>query len=256
MDSRPLKLLAAVTAVAALLFGYLAWVTSREESANQQALPTGTVEPANWPRVVIAGAKIDKGRPVPPQALRLVAMQSAPAASFTRLEEVAGQAPAVDIAEGELITRGHFASGSALAHDLGSSERAVAIQVNDVIGVGGLLQAGDFVDVVAFVAADGRQVTRSQARIILEHVRILATGGNGSRGGANTAVLAVPAAEVTRLVLASNAGSLRLALHGSRPTPDAHPGRVALLRELEGPVPQGGDPVVIIRGGSVSRAFQ
>jgi pilus assembly protein CpaB len=260
MDSRPLKLLAAITAIAALLLGYLAITTHRTEDANQRALPVATGDSSDWPRVVVAAVPLEEGKAVEASGVTLVAMQVAPVAGFSRAEDVIGKTPARRIGQGEPLTKDHFALVNDLARRLGTDERAVAIQVNDVVGVGGLLQAGDFVDVIAYVQADGRQVRRSQARVVMERLRILAYGSSESdkrSSGSRTAVLAVPAADLPRLVLAANAGNLRLALHGTDEGA-ARLGSGAALNELDAPTRRtgGGEQIIVYRGGSSGRIVQ
>jgi pilus assembly protein CpaB len=263
MNSQQLKLFAVVTAVAALLFAYLAFQTSREQQARQQLLEAESLEgPAHWSKAVVALTPLPQGEAIAADAVKLVPVAVAPAEGFTRLEDVVGKPPIATVNTGEPLTRRHFTEASDLARALDSDERAVAIQVNEVVGVGGLIGVGDRVDVLVYVPADGRQVQHSQAQVVLERVRVLAYGSKEGtkRTSDRTAVLAVPVKDVPRLVLASNAGSLRLALQGvEASTTDTLP-RAAMLRELDrtparAPVRRA-EAVTVYRAGEKSRVQQ
>jgi pilus assembly protein CpaB len=99
--------------------------------------------------------------------------------------------------------------------------------VDDVIGLGGFIQPDDRVDVLLYLQKD-QEVVGSEARVLLEDIRVIAYGANlqrreveedGEPARARTAVLAVSEAEVDRLMLGASKGRLRLALRGD-PTED------------------------------------
>ncbi|MCK9531499.1 MAG: Flp pilus assembly protein CpaB [Gammaproteobacteria bacterium] len=264
MNSQQLKLFAVVTAVAALLFAYLAFQTSREQQARQQLLEAESLQgPSHWSKAVVALTPLPQGQAITEAAVKLVPVAIAPAEGFTRLEDVVGRTPVATIGTGEPLTQRHFSEGSDLSRALGEHERAVAIKVNEVVSVGGLIGAGDYVDVLVYVPADGRQVKLSQAQVALERLRVLAYGGDAgaARASDRTAVLAVPTKDVSRLVLAANAGDLRLALHGARPADAAAPLPAALLRDLDrtpvvrAPV-RTREEVTVYRAGEKSRVVK
>jgi len=109
----------------------------------------------------------------------------------------------------------------------GKKMRAVAVSVDPVIGVAGLLQPGDRVDVLATFDTG----ERSEARTVLQNVLLMALGHRlekeeSGRDGLTTSVnenekdtatLLVTPDEAQRLVLAENKGKLRLVL---RPADD------------------------------------
>jgi pilus assembly protein CpaB len=120
----------------------------------------------------------------------------------------AGRVPVLDLAEGTPLMENQLVSGLALR--VAEGERAVAIKADEVMGVGNKIQPGDFVDVFIMLKSDGKDVDRSQARLLLARKRVLAFG-NASVDGlpskspdkaaaqqaqrneqARTAVLAVP----------------------------------------------------------------
>jgi len=131
----------------------------------------------------------------------------------------------------------------------------VAIRADEVLGVAHRVQPGDFVDVFFLLKGDGREVTQSQARLLLSRQRVLAYGGasvDGPAGpghdapgaagttptrtleAARTVVLAVQVQDVARLALGEANGRLLLALRhpGDTAQPDAalFPAPVTALR--------------------------
>jgi len=97
------------------------------------------------------------------------------------------------------------------------------------MGVGNKIQPGDFVDVFITLKSDGKDVDRSQARLLLSRKRVLAFGSASLDGlpsktvdkqqqqaqrteAARTAVLAVPVDDVNRLTIGDATGRLMLAL--------------------------------------------
>ena len=126
---------------------------------------------------------------------------------------------------GEIVTRSHLEAESLLARAVAPGYRAVAIPIDDVVATGGLLAPGDLVDVLAsFRRGPGRD-NEPLAMVLLQGIEVLAVKGqlhdlpasdkdsNNKRNA--TAVLSVPATELARLMLASSAGTLRLAATGS-----------------------------------------
>jgi pilus assembly protein CpaB len=93
--------------------------------------------------------------------------------------------------------------------------RAVAIQVDEIAGVGGFIKPGARVDVVMVVTGQGRN--SSISRVILQNVEVLAVGQKteaGSQGAAVTrsVTVLVKPEEASKLHLASTKGKLRLAM--------------------------------------------
>lgn len=93
--------------------------------------------------------------------------------------------------------------------------RAVAIQVDEITGVGGFIKPGARVDVVMVVSGQGRNSNIS--RVILQNVEVLAVGQKTETSGQGAAVtrsvtVLVKPEEASKLHLASTKGKLRLAM--------------------------------------------
>lgn len=245
METRHLELLAVATALAAVLFGYLAFqFGSRSEPVDVVSVTEREVIPRDWTRVVVAVEPLPRGEPIAQEAILLVPVQIAPPDGFLSLEEVVGLSPTTNVGRGEPLTSRHFYRGSELVRSLGEGERAMAVVVNEAIGVGGYLEPGDYVDVLLYLSADRQQRRPSRARIVLPRQRLLAYGARAefddamaraqrtTAGAARTAVLAVSAEDAPKLLLAANAGTLHLALHGIEPG-EVDESMVITLSELE-----------------------
>ena len=226
MNSRMLRILAVLLAAGSLLVGYAGYQLSQtpangEHQASEKtpALPGGTKP------VVIALAAIAPGHSIRAEDLALVAFPVQPPATFSKPDALIGKTPTLPIAAGEAPLERHFLPGSSLARAVQPGERAVAVKVDEVVAGGGLVQPGDYVDVLLYLRGGTQEVPKSSAQTVLHQVRVLAygeavvddqdaSGAQGSTGAGRSAVLAVPLEHANALMLAASAGSLRLAVYG------------------------------------------
>jgi pilus assembly protein CpaB len=258
------KLSIATVALAALL-GLYAYQLGRELT---QPAPSAASPQLELPKVVAAARALEAGTALRPGDVMLAPIGMAPAGAFARAQDVIERVTVVDLAAGEPILEKHFSSASALRRSLLAGERALAVKVDGVIGLGGFVEPGDRVDVLLYLAQDGREVPATQARLLLSDLRVLAFGprtlgksGDGAPIDARTAVLAVPEPQVSMLLLGASKGRLRLALRGAAETGNgaaAREGQVASLANLLGGRPEPRGPVrrrvVIHRGDAREEA--
>lgn len=236
MDSRITMALAGLLVLGALFAGYWGIVLSRQ--SPPESLPadgmTATADTAGNPRVpvVVAVRTLEPFKPVAAEDLAIEHLRAAPAGSFAKVEDVVGRTPWNPVAGGSWLSEGSFAAGGPLAQMIGPSERAVAIAVDEIIGSGGHLTPGDYVDVLLYMREDGAGQSQS-AQVVAPALRLLSFGEQlgpdregkavasaaepegERRSSVRSVVLAVPEDWVTRLMLASQAGSLRLAVRSS-----------------------------------------
>lgn len=229
MSSRALQILAAVLVVVALTMAYLAYQVSRQMTVST-AGPAGPAQGQEMhvmpqgKAVVVALRALEAQRLVDDTDVGIRQVPVAPERAYTDVTAVVGRPPLVDIDPGVPLTPRYFSDISPMSQVIPEGHKAVSIALDEVIGVGGHLQPGDWVDVVAFLRTPG-VVGESQASTILQKALVLAvsdqilSGAPDSGGEAGparrrqqTAVLAVPGTEVSRVVLASAAGDVRLAL--------------------------------------------
>ncbi len=240
MNSRVMLLLAVVLLLAAGIAGYLGYKATSDakeevrqaQQVARQAQVAATAATANKIPVVVAQRPIPAFQKITAEDISLDYVRVEPPQTFRRLEDLLGQVLQVNVAPGQLIDRQHLQPGGEIARLLRPGERAVAIAIDEVIGGGGFVQPGDSVDVLMYVPGDNRP--SSSAQVVMRALRVVGMGtqvvgpqppqGQGeqvvqdqtaardARRQARTAVLAVNEPDVTRLMLASSVGILRLAI--------------------------------------------
>lgn len=129
-----------------------------------------------------------------------------------------------NVREGEILAKSHLEASNRLAQSVPADFRAMAVAIDNTSAVGGLLQPGDLVDVLAHFRKG--QDDEPTAQILLNSIEVLAVHGRlqdapseddeqqQRRSRNSTAVLAVPREDMPRLLLADSNGDLRLAMAG------------------------------------------
>lgn len=231
MSSTALKITAAIMVLLAVVLGAVTVKVFRQNAQVAQAAAARSAEQSRAPQVfaVVAIKPLAAYQPIDRAAIALAPLAVAPAQYFTNIDEVAGKLPLQDIDTGAPVTQRYFKESNVLARTIPAGFKAVSLEVNDVIAVGGFLRPGDIVDVLLFLRS-GSGVEQAQARVLLKQVRLLAYEDRiidrpeGLKDAENkeakqrrirTAVLAVPEAETTRVMLGASLGEVRLALNGS-----------------------------------------
>lgn len=229
MNSTMLRILATILAIGSVALGYVGYQLSQRESAGQEEQAGSSLpQSADAHPVVIAQKAIPAGHPITPEDLAWVSFPFRPDHTYGSPTDLIGKTPAVPIAAGEAPQERHFLPGSLLSRSVRPGERAIAVKVDEVVGSGGLVQPGDYVDVLLFLRASGKELPKSSAQIVLKHIKVLAygdaivgvsekpAGDDAARATKErSAVLAVPLAQTSSLMLAASAGSLRLAVYGA-----------------------------------------
>ena len=246
MNSRISMVLAGLLLIGALIAGYWGLVLSRApEPVAAPAAPVvsvdntvAAVEDQTRQPVVVLAHDVPAFVPLTDADLILEKLRTAPAGSLTQLDQAIGRIPLRTLGAGTWLTEESFSSGGPLARMIRPNERALAVAVGEVSGAGGQLTPGDYVDVLLFLRQDVGNVEQS-AQIVLPAMRLLSVGdqlglaNDGKpavpppvtpeeraqaaqrRYGARTVVLAVPEPLLSRLMLAAQAGVLRLAVRSA-----------------------------------------
>jgi pilus assembly protein CpaB len=176
-------------------------------------------------KVVVARLDIPVASPIKAEWLDLVDWPAAarPASAATDPAALVGRVAVVPISRGEPVLPSKLvvsAARSGLATIVPAGARAVAVRVDDVVGVAGFLHPGDFVDVIATMKP--RESDPWASKVVLQNVRVLAVGkdvehraGDGEKATpATVATLMVTPEESERLALAATKGQILLALRG------------------------------------------
>ncbi|MDQ0072189.1 pilus assembly protein CpaB [Variovorax boronicumulans] len=255
------KIIAAILVLLAIALGGYAWMLSRQAPAPRpiatapNTASAKTQQAVTYP-VVVAAKALPAGQIIPADALRVERLTINPSGAFQDTAVATGRVPVLDLGEGTPLLEGQLVSGLALK--IAEGERAVAVKADEVMGVGNKVQPGDFVDVFILLKSDGKDVDRSQARLLLSRKRVLAFG-NASVDGltsktadkqqpqraepARTAVLAVPVDDINRLTLAESSGRLLLALRNPTDMQEPDPKLFAELpTALQPPRTKAGEP--------------
>ncbi|MEW5509477.1 Flp pilus assembly protein CpaB [Pseudomonas sp. LF135] len=243
MNTRLSMILAGVLLVGALFAGYWGLVLSREPAPAPPPPPqTAAVEKAvavvedqtRQPVVVLA-------HDVPPFValnaadLSVEKLRTVPAGSMTSVDQAIGRTPWRALQAGTWLNEESFTPGGPLARMIRPDERALAVAVDEVIGAAGQLSPGDYVDVLLYLRQDTANLEQS-AQVVVPAMRLLSVGdqmgltNDGTpasppamtaeekaqrRAPSRTVVLAVPEQLLSRLMLASQAGTLRLAVRSA-----------------------------------------
>lgn len=173
--------------------------------------------------VVIASRDIPEGATIDRNALSTAQWptQTVPVGAFASIDSVAGRVTRVAVYNGEAIVPGRMApvgSGAGLEVKIPPGQRAMAVRINDVAGISGLLQPNSRVDVLVTIRDNNSD--RQVAKLFMSNMLVLSVGtevqrdAQGRPNNATTVTLAVTPEEAERLAIAMNSGSIQLVLRG------------------------------------------
>ena len=135
-------------------------------------------------QIVVAAEKLSLGNRLTEQQLRVANWPKAnlPEGHFADPKDIIGRGVIVAMSPNEPVLDSKIASkeaGAGLGSTIPEGMRAVAVRVNDVIGVAGFVVPGTHVDVMVIGSpGPNGQVT---SKIFLENVQVLAAGQNVER---------------------------------------------------------------------------
>lgn len=208
--------------IAALVLGLVAVLFARSFLVNDTKAESNNRIALRTVSTVVAAGDINFGEKIAPNKLKIVQWpaDNLPAGSFQRIEDLTmgeGRTAMRPIIANEILTEKSLASGAnrlSTAPLLGQDMRAVAIPVSETAGVGGLVYPGDRVDV--FMTRQPEDAL-PYVDLLMQGVRVLAVGldmdvGKDKPGIVRSATLEVSPLQAQKLMLASNVGSLSLAL--------------------------------------------
>jgi len=173
--------------------------------------------------LVVAAKNLPEGTAIDRTALsvREWPVATVPAGAFYSTDSLIGRVTRVAVFEGEALVPGRLApsgTGPGIEVKITPGKRAMALRINDVAGVSGLIQPNSRVDVLVNIRneKDGRLVSK----LFMENMRVLSVGtaverdAQGKAIEAATAALEVTPQEAERLAIAANQGSIQLVLRG------------------------------------------
>ena len=251
-NSNAIRIVAIVLGLLAIILAIVGWRMSRSfaESAAkaQEQQPAATAPAVPQIMVVIATRPLAANAPIDRDAVVLAPVTIAPTEYFANIDDAIGRTPLIDIDAGAPVVPRFFKDANLIARGVPDGFRALSLKVDDVVGVGGFVRPGDTVDVLVYIKSvsntptgensgpDKTEDIPTQARVLIRDIRVLSyedhlveppkglpddkekqAQAQGRRE--RTAVLAIPEAHVTKVLLGASYGELRLALHGTTSTP-------------------------------------
>jgi pilus assembly protein CpaB len=185
---------------------------------------TGSRAAAPERQLVAAVRALTPGTAVTRDAVKLRSVPESlfPAGGFSRVEDVldrpviAAIQPEEPLVEARLAERG---SGPGLGPMIPKGMRAIAVRVNDVVGVAGFVLPGMRVDVLV----SGRPPNRADTvtRTVLQNIAVLSAGQTTQSDGKSQAInvpvvtLLVTPEDAEALTLSNNEGHIQLVLRNS-----------------------------------------
>ncbi len=209
----------------ALLFGGIT-ALSIKSVLNRK---NGTFASAQPKRVVVAALTITLGGKIKPEQVQLVEWPEnlIPQGAFTEVSKAVDRVAITDFISGEPILESRLApegSTAGLSAIIPSGTRAITVRVDEVIGVAGFIAPGTFVDVIATSVNLGGEQEKSNSKIILQNVKVLASGQKteiqqeGKEGKpveVKTVTLQVTPDQAESVALAATAGKLQLVMRNT-----------------------------------------
>ncbi len=207
------KVIAIILAGAGLL-GFLALMSLNRGSKQVVA--------ENLSEIVVAKVEVPLGMQLNPEQLTKVQYPKSitPESAFQKPEDLVGRVTINAIGAREPITEFRLAPKGSLP-GIGSlvpeGYRAMTVRVDDEAGVAGLLSPGMLVDVISIVRVDKGGRANTTAKVVLQNIKVLATGQNIATpkeqvapDSVKTITLLVTPQEAEKLVMSSYDTKLRL----------------------------------------------
>jgi pilus assembly protein CpaB len=173
--------------------------------------------------VIVAIQDIPEGLAVERTAVTVASWPAptVPVGAYATVDSVIGRVTRVNIFNGEPIVPGRLAppgTGPGLELKILPGQRAMAVSVNDIAGISGLLQPNSRVDVM--VTSTDVATGKQTAKLFMENMRVLSVGtaiqrdASGKAMPAASVTLGVTPEQAERLAIAMNQGAIQLVLRG------------------------------------------
>ena len=175
--------------------------------------------------IVVASKEIPSGVAITTDMVKTTSYlkTSVPPGAFSSLQQVTGKIAKTTIAPGEPMLPARLGDKAGLTVLLSPGHRAIAVRVNEIIGVSGFIVPNDRVDVIALVASlsAANEAAKQISKIVLQNKRVLSVAQtvgepkDGKPQVASSITLELTPEEAEKLSLASIEGQIVLALRGA-----------------------------------------
>ena len=204
---------------AALIYFYLNGITTKLESTK-------------FTEVIVASKDISKKTVITEMSLlkKKIAIDSKHPLSVSNASALVGKVVLINITAGEEILTNQVInigdSTEGLSFAIPEGKKAMAVAVDDITGVGGMLMPGDYVDVIATLASSGNNPINYTV-VVLQNTQILAVGSvlenikntsDTKPPEKRTVTLAITMDEALKLKMAIERGSISLMLRSPTDT--------------------------------------
>ncbi len=216
MDVTNKKLFLIALIMGILASGLVYWYISKLDAEKNQLEPTSQILVAKLninPKTTITEEMI---------ALKEIKESALPPSYMTEKEQVIGQIAKETIYGGESINPERLADEAYrrnhLAYIIPEGYRALTLQYTPVMGVGGFILPGDYVDIIGTYQPIFNATEKDVSKVILQQVLVLAVQENTDEEaskdtqGNNTITLAVTLKEAEKLTYTEERASIRLML--------------------------------------------
>ncbi|MGD9851937.1 MAG: Flp pilus assembly protein CpaB [Nitrospirales bacterium] len=222
-QKRPLVFLGVALGIA-LVTTVLVYKWLQGQRMVDVAMPEVVVEGV---QLAVAKADIPWGTVLTEDSIRMVPYpeDSVPLGHFTDPKSLKGRVILTNLKKHEAVLSSKLApidvKTGGVAAVMDPNKRAMAVKVNEIVGLPGFVQPGDRVDVMAtFENPNGKKSQSDQiTKVVLENTLVLATDTQMQRAKGDEAptpvkviTLEVSLEEAEKLAMAENGGKLRLAL--------------------------------------------
>lgn len=207
---------------AALLAASLASYVVYKKITSRSAIAS-TPSKQNILKIAVALNDLKRGCKITEQDLRLASYlkDSIPKGHFINMSDAVGRIVLKNISATEPVLESSLAptdiTKGGMAAIIQHQKRAMAVKVDDVVGVAGFLQPGHLVDVLVTLTRAGEKRT-CMTKTVLEKIPVLSIGTQAQESDEKKAkrvtvvTLEVDLEEGEKLALAMNEGKIQLAL--------------------------------------------
>lgn len=254
-----------IALILALGTGVLIFMWTSTVARQPAAAPKAVTVP-----VVVARADLRPGVRLTADMLdtRGFTPDSMPAGAFGSAEELAGRVLGTAVGVNEAVTAAKLVDASATGGGVSAliepGKRAMSVKGNAVMGLAGFVRPGDRVDVIVSLVQGRGNREEPVTKLVLERVKVLATGtqlqppdADGAVASVDVYTLELSPVESERLALAATQGTLNFALRNAADSDKVLtsgvtvPSALAALRPAPKPAPMRRNQVAVevITGG-------
>lgn len=210
--------------IVALFFGMLA-AYGIFNYLRQQRLATEEFRKSTQD-VIVASREIPSGTTITTDMIKPTSYLKAsiPPGSFSTPQQISGKVTKSTLTVGEPILASRLGDKAGLTVLLTPGSRAIAVRVNEIIGVSGFIAPNDHVDVIALVdrPETGNTTAARISKIVLQNKRVLSVAQtveerkDGQPQVASSITLELTPEEAEKLSLASLEGQIVLTLRAAQ----------------------------------------